>query len=180
MYGSYITSTLTAIQRDETKNVGLVIKYRPGKEDIARVNTRSLSAAVQPDSDPGSARTTAIAKLFNPSESGLSSRQGWGESSNRDSQILKTLAFKALPAKTSLAPIGGQEADNGAVSEMDLVKGICEDIRRAAYGGDAGGSDTGFGGDFVEAKEIRSLKQARSSTGYLEQWGHELKKLVWA
>ncbi|KAI4227035.1 MAG: hypothetical protein L6R36_002716 [Xanthoria steineri] len=180
VYGSYITSTLTAIQRDENKNVGLVIKYRPGKEDIARVNTRSLSAAVQPDSDPGSARTTAIAKLFNPSDSGLASRQGWGKSSDRDSQMLKILAFKALPAKTSLAPVGGQEADDGTVSEMDLVKGICEDIRRAAYGGDGGGSDTGFGGDFVEEKEIRSLKQARSSTGYLEQWGHELKKLVWA
>lgn len=180
MHGSYITSTLTAIQTDETKNVGLVIKYRPGKEDIARVNTRSLSTAVQPDSDPDSARTTAIAKLFTPSESGLSSPQGRGKSSSRDGQTLKILAFKALPAKTSLANVGGQEADTGTVSEKDLINGICEDIRRAAYGGDGGGSDTGFGGDFVEEKEIISLNQAKRSTGYLEQWKFELKKLVWA
>ncbi|KAL8759272.1 MAG: hypothetical protein Q9199_000885 [Rusavskia elegans] len=180
MHGSYITSTLTAIQTDENKNVGLVIKYRPGKEDIARVNTRSLSTAVQPDSDPDSARTIAIAKLFTPSESGLSSPQGLGKSSSRDGQTLRILAFKALPAKTSLANVGGHEADTGTLSEKDFINGICEDIRRAAYGGDGGGSDTGFGGDFVEEKEIISLNQAKKSTGYLEQWKFELKKLVWA
>ncbi|KAL8657991.1 MAG: hypothetical protein Q9226_001375 [Calogaya cf. arnoldii] len=172
--------SVAAIQTNEDRNVGLIIKYRPGKEDIARVNTRSLSTAVENEIDPDSAHTTAIAKLFKPSESGLSSPQGRGKSSNWGSQTLKILAFKALPAKTSIANVSGQEADSGTVSEKDLVNGICEDIRRAAYGGDGGGSDTGFGRDFVEEKEIISLKDAKRSTGYLEQLNYELKKLVWA
>lgn len=180
--GTYINSTLTATQMDESRNVGLVIKYRPGKEDIARVNTRSLSTAVgaelkTDDSDPDSARTSAIANLFDPADSGLPLPRSRGK---EDTQNLKFLAFKALPARSSLATAGAQEADSGAVSERDLVKGICEDVRRAAYGDGGGGSDTGFGGDFVEEKEIIGLKEARRSTGYLEQWGHELKKLVWA
>ncbi|KAL8766300.1 MAG: hypothetical protein Q9209_006890 [Squamulea sp. 1 TL-2023] len=180
IYGSYVTSTLTAFQTDENTNVGLVIKYRPGKEDVVRVNTRSLSTAVQTDSEPDATRTAAIAKLFDPSELGRSSPQGHGKSSERGSQSLKLLAFKALPARTSLANVGGHKPDTATVSEKDLVRGICDDIRRAAYGGDGGGSDTGFERGFVEEQEIISLKEARRSTGYLEQWGHELKKLVWA
>ncbi|KAL8859911.1 MAG: hypothetical protein Q9178_003744 [Gyalolechia marmorata] len=193
LHGTYITSTLTATQTDESKNVGLIIKYRPGKEDISRVNTRSLSTAVHNDSnntsssDPDSTRTTtaAIAKLFiSPTNASSSS-----PSSNKNNQNLKLLAFKALPAKTSLANIGAQqEPDTATVSEKEAVIAICEEIKRAAYGGGGGGasnsnnssSDTGFGMDFVEQKEIISLKEARKSTGYLEQWGHELKKLVWA
>ncbi|KAL8675566.1 MAG: hypothetical protein Q9168_000078 [Polycauliona sp. 1 TL-2023] len=184
-HGCYITSTLTATQTDEDKNVGIIIKYRPGKEHIARVNTRSLSTAVptEPDS-PDTATTTAMAKLFNSSDSGLSS-PGRAKSSSKDNSQgpLRILAFKALPAKTSLANVGGrQEADAATVSEKDVVNGICEDIRRAAYGGggNGGGSDTGFGRDFVEEKDIISLKEARNSTGYLERGFHELKKFVWA
>ncbi|KAL8789951.1 MAG: hypothetical protein Q9213_000837 [Squamulea squamosa] len=180
IHGSYVTSTLTAIQTDENKNVGLVIKYRPGKEDIAKVNTRTLSTAAQTDSEPDSAHTAAIARLFDPSGSGRSSPQARDKSSKRDSQNLKLLAFKALPARTSLANVGGQKPDTVTVSEKELVRGICDDIRRAAYGGDGGGSDTGFERGFVEEQEIISLKEARRSTGYLEQWGHELKKLIWA
>ncbi|KAL8994809.1 MAG: hypothetical protein Q9169_005316 [Polycauliona sp. 2 TL-2023] len=180
-HGSYITSTMTAIQTDENKNVGIVIQYRPGKEDIARVNTRSLSTAVPTDTDPDSpSTTTAMAKLFNSSESGLSSPQRQPKSSAKDNQAPRILAFKALPSKTSLANVGEREADTATISEKELVNSICEDIRRATYGGDGGGSDTGFGRDFVEEKDIISLKEARSSTGYLERGFHELKKFVWA
>ncbi|KAL8879380.1 MAG: hypothetical protein Q9198_002992 [Flavoplaca austrocitrina] len=179
-HGSYITSTLTTIQTDESKNVGIIVKYRPGKEDIARVNTRSLDTAVHTDSDPDSGRTIAITKLFGSSEPSLSSPQGVEKSPSKDSQALKILAFKALPARTSLANVGGQGADTVIVSERDWVSGICEDIQRATYGGDAGGSDSGFGKGFVEEKEIISLEEARRSTGYLERGVHELKKFVWA
>ncbi|KAL9639537.1 MAG: hypothetical protein Q9204_001055 [Flavoplaca sp. TL-2023a] len=179
-HGSYITSTLTTIQRDESKNVGIIVKYRPGKEDIARVNTRSLDTAVHTDSDFDSGRTTAITKLFGSSEPSLSSPQGVQKSPSKDSQAVKILAFKALPARTSLANVGGQRADTVIVSERDWVSGICEDIQRATYGGDAGGSDSGFGKGFVEEKEIISLEEARRSTGYLERGVHELKKFVWA
>ncbi|KAL8678913.1 MAG: hypothetical protein Q9186_004770 [Xanthomendoza sp. 1 TL-2023] len=183
LHGTYITSTLTATQMDDNRNVGLVIKYRPGKEDIARVNTRSLSAAIGTDDndEPDTAHTAAIANLFDPSDSGISLPRRRAHPS--DTQTLKFLAFKALPAKSSLANVGEKKFDEGGVvvSERDQVNGICEDVRRAAYG-DGGGarSDTGFGRDFVEEMEIIGLKEARKSTGYLEQWGHELKKLVWA
>ncbi|KAI4152707.1 MAG: hypothetical protein L6R39_001744, partial [Caloplaca ligustica] len=114
IHGAYITSTLTPSQTDETKNVGLVIKYRPGKEDVARVNTRSLSTAVgqgpdidNSESDPDSARTTAIANLFSdPSDPGVLPRLA-AKSSSRKDRDLKLLAFKALPAQSSLAPNKG-------------------------------------------------------------------------
>ncbi|KAL8806302.1 MAG: hypothetical protein Q9182_001449 [Xanthomendoza sp. 2 TL-2023] len=218
IHGTYITSTLTATQMDENRNVGLVVKYRPGKEDIARINTRSLSTAVvgpdddpSPDNDePDIARTAAIANLFDPSNPGLSfpppqrQRQAHPRSpdssrSRSDTTTTKFLAFKALPAKSSLAnnhlgSSGGgsssSSSDNkrdldesGAVviSEKDQVAGICEDVRRAAYGdGEGGMSDTGFGRGFVEEREIIGVQAARRSTGYLERWGYELKKFVWA
>ena len=180
VHGTYITSTLTATQTDENKNVGLVIKYRPGKEDIARVNTRSLSTAVshdpRTDADPDSARSAAIANLFGPLDLGILPRSS-GKASDED---LKFLAFKALPAKSSLASVNGEDGGS-TVSEKQLVTNICDNVRRAAYGEIAvGGSDTGLSRDFVEEREIVNLKEARKSTGYLEQWGHSLKKLVWA
>lgn len=180
-YGTYITSTLTAAQTDEHKNIGFVIKYRPGKEDISRVNTRSLSTAVRQDfktdSDPDSARTTAMANLFDPSDSGLllPRLSGRKRSSTQD---LKLLAFKALPARSSLASVKDHD-ESTILSEKQLVSNVCDNIRRTAYG-EENGSDTGLSGGFVAEKEIMSLKEARKSTGYLEQWGHELKKLVWA
>ncbi|KAL8810737.1 MAG: hypothetical protein Q9223_000077 [Gallowayella weberi] len=219
IHGTYITSTLTATQMDENRNVGLVIKYRPGKEDIARINTRSLSTAVVggPNDDhshdnnndePDIARTAAIANLFDPSNPGISlppprRQHPFSPDANSNSSdtttTTKFLAFKALPAKSSLANNNGDSSsssrnnsnkrdidESGAVviSEKELVSGICEDVRRAAYGngdGGAGGmSDTGFGRGFVEEREIIGVQAARRRTGYLERWGYELKKFVWA
>ncbi|KAL8953093.1 MAG: hypothetical protein Q9222_001031 [Ikaeria aurantiellina] len=184
--GTYITSTFTAGQMDEDRNVGLVIKYRPGKEDVARVNTRSLqNAAVggtdHTSGDPETTRAAAIANIFNPLESGLWSRN------TKQTSTLKLLALKALPAKSSSFTNtprhrkGSEDAAAAVISERQLVSAICDDIRRAAYGEDgARGSDTGLSGDFVEEREIIGVKEARRSVGYLEQWGHGLKRLVWA
>lgn len=182
IHGTYITSILTATQTDEDKNVGVLIKYRPGKEDTARINTRSLSTAVgqdlRTDSEPDHARTTAIANLFNdPSDTGFLARSTAKRPSPED---LKLLTFKALPARSSLACGGDHDDASSTVSEKQLVANICDSIQRAAYGGQENGSDTGLSGGFVEEKEIVGLKEARRSTGYLQQWGHELKKLVWA
>ncbi len=35
-------------------------------------------------------------------------------------------------------------------------------------------------GSMIEEKDVISLAEAKRSTGLLEVWGHELKKLVWA
>ena len=171
MQGTYITSTLAPAQTNEAKNVGLIVKYRPSKEDIARVNTRSMistvSAEPKADVDAGSSTpSTALIDLLAQS------------SPKAPDRPTKFLAFKALPARSSLANADGGEGP--VVSERELVTSICDEMRRAAYGGHESGSDEGFSKDFVEERDIISLKEARESTGYLEQWGHSLKKLVWA
>ena len=152
--GTYITSTLTAAQADESRNVGLVIKYRRGKEDIARVNTRSLSSAVDLDG----AQKAEV--------EGVSSQDTFEEEVSKP----KILAFKALPARSS--SIEGQE--KGRMSEKEVVNSICDEVQRAVLGGHSAVSG------FVEDRDIVSLQEARKSTGLLEQWGHSLKKMVWA
>lgn len=154
--GTYITSTLTVAQVDESRNVGLVIKYRPGKEHIARVNTRSLSSAV----DLNGAKDADVEGV---SSQGRSAEEAFN---------LKILAFKALPARSSLDSVEGQE--KGRMSEKEVVKAICDEVQRAALGGHSAVSG------FVEDKDIVSLQEARKSTGLLEQWGYSLKKMVWA
>ena len=153
--GTYITSTLTRAQVDEARNVGLVIKYRPGKEDFARVNTRSLSNAV----DLSGAKDTSFEAVTS-------------RNSDKEVSSLKILAFKALPARSSLANVDGEE--NSRVGEKAVVNAICDELQRAALSGKSALSD------FVEDKDIISLQEAKKNTGLLEHWGHSLKKLVWA
>ena len=153
--GTYITSTLTPAQVDESRNVGLVIKYRPGNKDFTRVNTRSLSSAVDLD-DAKDASSEAV-----PSQN-----------SYKETSSLKIIAFKAVPARSDLASVDGD--DKGRMSEKAVVNNICDEIQRAALGGNSAVSD------FVEDKDIISLQEARKNTGLLEHWGHSLKKMVWA
>ena len=153
--GTYVTSTLASAQTDERRNVGFVVKYRPGKEDVARVNTRTLSSAVD-DLEAAEERNKTMAASL---------------SSKHDTSFhLKVLAFKALPARSALAT-EDQEAHN--VSEEELVSSICEDIKRTALSGRGGAVD------FVEKEDIISLPEARKNTGLVEQWGHSLKRMVW-
>lgn len=152
--GTYITSTLTAAQTNESKNIGLVIKYRSGKEDIARVNTRSLSSAV----DSGSATEAKV--------EGISSQ----DSVKREVSESKILAFKALPARSSFI----ENQERGKMSEKEVIDSICDEVQRAVLGGDSTESE------FVEERDIVSLQEARKSTGLLEHWGYSLKKMVWA
>ncbi|KAI9873234.1 MAG: hypothetical protein M1823_007972, partial [Watsoniomyces obsoletus] len=51
-YGTYITSTISEAQMNERLNSGVVVVYRPGKENVVRTNTRSLQNYVSP-SDKG-------------------------------------------------------------------------------------------------------------------------------
>ncbi len=154
--GTYITSTLATTQSDSERNVGFVIKYKPGKENIARVNTRSLSSAVGSDD-----QHSPIAKG--------ASTQSIMEEGTPD---LKILAFKALAAQDSLTSMDGHGTQG--MSEKEVVDSVCEEIRRAAIG-----EDSDLPGFLVD-EEIISLEQARKSTGLIEQWSHSLKKMVWA
>ncbi|KAL0259600.1 hypothetical protein SLS55_005337 [Diplodia seriata] len=108
------------------------------------------------------------------------------------------LAFKALPPKSSFATTGGSnDADAEPPSERELVGMICEEIKRAKVLRAKSVQETqgGRGADIatkgkdadreeealqIEDRDVVSLAEAKKSTGYLEQIGYSLKKLVWA
>ena len=66
---------------------------------------------------------------------------------------------------------GQQQRQGRPASETETVRAICAEIARACGRAEA---------DLVEERDIISPEEARRSTGLLEVWGHELKKLVWA
>lgn len=195
--GTYITSTLAASQMDEENNVGFVIKYRPAKENIARINTRSLHNTI----DKGEQRSNIEYSADGAEESSVSAKNNnpgglFANFGRRDAaapSILKILAFKALPARSSLAKGEGQQThDDDIKSEKELVRSICDEVGKTAKAatalGEAGkgataaaeSEDNRAGFFEIEDEDIISLREAKKSTGLLELWGHALKKLVWA
>ena len=151
--GPYVTSTHTPAQVNEERNFGFVIRYRPGKEDVARINTRSLSTAIgiEQGAEGGIARGAQGTK---PEESGPN----------------KILAFKALPAHSSSTL---NTADTHIMSERETVSHVCEEIQRAANGG------VETGPNLIEDIAIISAQEARKNTGLVDQLGHALKRFVW-
>jgi hypothetical protein len=161
--GSYITSTFGTREMDEKKNVGFVVRYSPGGGDLVRVNTRSLGG-----------------------EAADEAKKVKDKKSDAKSGSDKLLAFKALPPRSSFA--GGQGNDQKPPSEIDLIKMVTEQIAVAVNkSNDVGEQELVKGGEeqksgklVVEEKDIVSFAEAKRSTGYLEQLGYSLKKLVWA
>lgn len=160
-YGTYITSTLSSAQSNEARNVGFVITYEAGKNDISRVNTRSLSTSPDQSSQADSATGTPsiLSALVGPPA------------------VLNTriLAAKMLPSTSAI--VEGQ--DTLRLSEIEQVRTICGEIERMVLAGrvvEAGTERQSI----IEEKEIISLADARKSTGLMEQLGHSIKRLVWA
>lgn len=157
MRGVYITSTLAQRHMDADKNVGFIIRYRADPEgELIRRNTRALDSG------------------------------GANDEEKKDAKKVKTeegrfLAFKALPPRTSV-PSEGEKAE----SEGEVVKEICEEVvriankaKKATSGTESERSTADDQVLEIEEKDIISLADARKSTGYLEQIGYSLKKLVW-
>jgi len=166
--GTYVTSTFVASQMDEQKNCGIVIKYKPGKRDMQRKNTRSLNSEVGSGDDTG-VKSSPSSPNYLPSvgiESALARPSGRGSGSET-----KYLAFKSLPARSSIASVDGQEAP--MFSERNLVNSICHEIERATPAGrnDQKAGETGGSKLPIEDTAIISLEEAKKSTGYLEHWG---------
>jgi hypothetical protein len=161
--GSYITSTFGTREMDEKKNVGFIVRYSPGGGDLVRVNTRSLGG-----------------------EAAEEAKKVKDKKSDAKSGSDKLIAFKALPPRSSFA--GGQGDDQKPPSEIDLIQMITEQIATAVNKAndhvetEAAKDDEApkSGKLVVEQKDIVSLAEAKKSTGYLEQLGYSLKKLVWA
>ncbi|KAI9869859.1 MAG: hypothetical protein M1830_005022, partial [Pleopsidium flavum] len=176
---------------DEKRNVGFIVKYRPGKEDVVRVNTRSLNNALEVkdvdkfSSDDSHAAATVTGGSASPAPP-TSDLERPSNTSTATSAPTKILAFKALPARSSLARLSDGHESPPVVSEIELIKSMCEDIERACLSGSFIGrrdsKEEGKMGEtgMIEKKDIIPLMDARKSTGLLEVWGHELKKLVWA
>ncbi|KAF2715742.1 hypothetical protein K504DRAFT_529866 [Pleomassaria siparia CBS 279.74] len=163
--GVYITSTLAQRHMDEEKNVGFVVRYRTAQGgELVRRNTRSLDSGNWDEPPANPPKPT-------PQDAG------------------RFLAFKALPPRSSNVATGDAEDPE---TEIQVVNTICEEIVRVAnrfqkervvkwrY------SETEEGGGKareelkVEEKDVISAADAKKSTGYLEQLGYSLKKLVWS
>lgn len=172
-FGTYITSTISAAQTDDMRNVGLVVEYKPGSTDVTRVNTRSLSSmtgSTQPQ--------TGIAGFF-------------ARNAPQAVTPARRIALKALHSQTSAADPAGrgqQQRDRdepGAITRMTEIQQvvvIAAEIERLALqsrprpAGEGGEEGEGL----IEKGDIISLAEARKNTTLLEQLGHSIKKLVWA
>jgi hypothetical protein len=156
--GVYITSTLAKREMDERKNIGFVIRYQAPGTDLVRRNTRSLGNEGKDDRK----------KRTKDQESQYTAGS-------------KFLAFKALPPRSSF--VGRQGEGQQPPSEDEMIKTVTEQIlsvvNKARAPLPAGQDDTVKLLE-IENKDIISLMDAKKSTGYLEQVGFALKKLVWA
>jgi len=166
-YGTYVTSTLSAAQSDEKRNVGFVVTYKAGADDITRVNTRSMSTSLPIPEEGHVAEETAASQFTTNITNLIAGKPA--------PPVEKVLAWKALPSRSAVS--AGD--DETRLSEIDNVKAICNEIDRSVQRWkviEAGTPRTSV----VESGEIISLADARRSTGIFEQLGHSLKKLVWA
>lgn len=180
-FGTYITSTLSLAQADEERNVGLVVTYKPGRNNIIRVNTRSMattfpsSTPVSQDqpSTPTSTASSVAASAAAPIAAGFANliTNLQNQTSGDQKGTNRILAFKALPSRSAVSEEG--------VSEAEQVRGVCGEIERMVEIGrvrEVGEERKGI----VEEGTIISLAEAKKSTGLFDMLGHRMKKLVWA
>lgn len=172
-YGTFITSTLSASQSDEQRNVGFVVAYKAGENDIHRVNTSSMAASVSRGA--GSDQLSGSASATSPSRpSGLATPADNSHASTTTTTTNRLLAFKALSSRDALR--GGDES---RLSEIEQVRTICAAVERMVLHGQVVEVGTERR-SLVESGDIISLADARKSTGLLEQLGHSVKRLIWA
>lgn len=178
-FGTYITSTISSTQTDESKNLGLVITYTPGSNDIRRVNTRSLSSVkggTDQASSPGQdAKNTSSATTVQTRLTGLLNRKP------QPAPDTKKIALKAPYARDSVA-VDGNSGEGSRMSEAQLVASVCHEIERLALLNQpvSGTAEAKREGALVEEGEIVSLAEAKKNVGIFETLGYNIKRLVWA
>ncbi|KAF4637628.1 hypothetical protein G7Y89_g451 [Cudoniella acicularis] len=154
-YGTYITSTLSSSQSNEQRNVGFVIAYKEGANDISRVNTRSMATVSRLDMDLLGGTSTSPT-------SGLVALLG-----RPPTPANRVLALKALPSRSAVA-----EGNENGLTELEQVTAICSEIEHKVLQGKV----NELGAErkpLIESGDIISLSEAKKSTGLLEQIGHE-------
>lgn len=160
-FGTYITSTIAPAHMDETKNVGFVISYQPGKSNVKRTNTRTLSTKgdIVPKS-ADEAHRVGFTSFFSPKPK---------------SPAVRRLALKAPYMDSSITDSGSAPQQ----TELQQVVTICAEIERLALEAQLA-KEGEEAKTMMERGEIISLQEAKKNTGLLEQLGHSIKKLVWA
>lgn len=177
--GTYVVSMFTERQMDEDANQGIVVYYVPGREDAVRVNTRSLSTYHETsDEDHGAdgrghgvdGGTGILSWLTSPAK--------------RDQQHTeRILALKIVgrpsddlyDTTSDRVPASGK---SGSGTPRDMAESIADEIRRAITGSTETGEQRGI--ELIEKGDIIGADEARRRTGYLEQVGWRVKKMVWA
>lgn len=170
-FGTYITSTQTTTQTDESKNLGVVVTYKPGSNDYRRVNTRSLTSRknsrTEGDDSQSNSSSPVQAKL-----TGL-----LGRDKGPGSLELKRIALKAPYSSSAVADISG----TSRMSEIQLVTNVCQEIERLAFlNQPVSGTAEQKRESIIEKGDIVSLAEARKNVGIFEQLGYSIKRLVWA
>ncbi|KAM0285624.1 hypothetical protein ACHAQH_001330 [Verticillium albo-atrum] len=173
-FGTYITSTVSPGHTDESKNIGFVVSYQPGKTDIQRTNTRTLSSNFVKrlgQADEEQSDTPAGDESATPS--GL---MGLLSGNRPKPQApIRRLAFKAPYTQSSAAVTG----EGPRLSETQQVVSICADVERLAFKAQPGKEAPGTK-SIIEKGDIISLEDARANTTILDQLSHSIKRLVWA
>lgn len=180
--GTYITSTVSATQTDESKNIGLIVVYKPGSNDYRRVNTRSLSSTKDNGSDPPADDTQAAKAKDSYSSAPVQSRLTGllGRKSAGATEETKKIALKAPYTNSSLADRGGK-ADASRMTEIQLVAAVAHEIERLAFlNQPVSGTAEAKRESIIEEGDIVSLAEAKRNVGIFETLGYNLKRLVWA
>lgn len=165
-FGTYVSSTVSSAQMDELRNVGFVLSYQPGKSDIKRTNTRTMSsqqdlaAPAAEATDDSSRRQSGLVSFFSPRPKGPTVRKFAFKATYTDSS---TAATKPGPKQT----------------EIQQVVSICSEIERLVLERQLR-KEGEEAKSIVEKGDIISLDSAKRDTGLFEQIGHSIKKLVWA
>jgi hypothetical protein len=174
-FGAYVTSTFSERQRDEAANVGVVLVYKPGRGSVIRTNTRSLQNSVEnPEDGPGRGGDHGHGEKDRID--GGTGVLSWLAPKQEPSS--RVMAVKVIPPLTEARRSDGKDVGSSSESSslaMRVAEQIVDEIQRAIVG--EGKQDVGVE---IEKGDIISLEEAKRRTGYFEQIGYSLKRLVWA
>ncbi|KAI1107174.1 SacI homology domain-containing protein [Jackrogersella minutella] len=174
--GTYITSAISPAETDESRNVGIVVTYEPGKFDIKRTNTRSLSnTSGQSDQVSGKDALGGSAKAP-AAVSGILNQGILNAIAGKpQAHPPRKIALKALYSTTAVS----DAKDVKKMTENEQINVIATEIERQVFLSQPIPANSEQK-SIIEKGDIISLTEAKKSTGILEQWGHSIKKLVWA
>lgn len=176
--GTYITSAISPAEADESKNVGIVVTYEPGKFDIKRTNTRSLSSMSEQSDESSGAKNVLKDPAAAPAVvSGILNQGIFNAITGKpQTQAPRKIALKALHSTTAVS----DTKEVKKMTESEQINVIATEIERLVFYNQPAPAGSEERKNIVEKGDIISLAEAKRSTGILEQLGHSIKKLVWA